>query len=339
MGALASTCKSTCDSSAATADAMVNTEIYGGPPDLFVDVVAEATYALDRSTMQLSRDNIVIGKVSKADYDGNIIKVTGGASGFSGYSGFEDDQLFRSSGPYTEWADDWFSIAASCSRELGKEDYRSELGGRRAVHIKGFSSGLATVYDANIVERLKKFEVLAWDGADYDSAGVTRLVPLYLSAVPRGVAVAFKRRYEIPRFNQRWYSWMAKHPGRIVVVAVDVDQDAKAMEVSAEVATYCRVPSESQRRSFLLARIAFKTTGAAEVVALGGEGTVGWEAQASFPDDVHWTVYAVSRGQREQRPSLCDFARKTLTKRSNGTHINLVMGRDPNESDAFSRQF
>lgn len=314
-------------------DESCGVEITGGPPNLFVDAVAEVTYDLNRPSMSLFKDDVFITKVSKADFDGNVIKV------LKGERGFQDDKLLRVSGPVAGWEQDWFSVATSCGREISKEDFIGEYGGRAAVHIKGFSSGTASVYDECITDRLKKFEVLAWDGEDYDNSSFTRLVPLYLNTNSKGVAVAFKRRFGIPGFNQGWSSVMAKHPGRILVVPIDEDRDAEVLGASSEVATYCDAPSKEQRRAFLLARVALKTTGAAEVVALGGEGSAAWEAQASFPDDVHWTVYAASRGQKERQPSLCDFAKKTLMKKNSGAHVHLVMGRDPNESDAFSRGF
>mmetsp|Transcript_9921 Transcript_9921/g.31498 ORF Transcript_9921/g.31498 Transcript_9921/m.31498 type:complete len:331 (+) Transcript_9921:75-1067(+) len=329
MGGVASLCEFS-----ASDDASFGAEISTAHrPDLFVDAKAKVTYEYVRSTMRLRRDGLPVAKVRKAEYDGNVIKVVRGTNGF------KDDRLLRVHGPLTGRMDDWFTVSQTHGRELSREAFLNEFAGCSTVHIKGFTSGLANVYDENIVEKLKQFEVLAWDGEDYDESSFTRLVPLYLNNHSAGVAIAFKKMFEVPRFNSRWYSWMAKHPGRLLVVSVDEKEVAERMGISEEVDIYCKSPSEEEREAFLLARVALKTTGAAEVIALGGEGSAGWEAQASFPDDVHWTVYAVSRGHKEKQPSLCDFARRALTgKNSGGAHVHLVMGRDANEFDAFHRE-
>mmetsp|Transcript_34433 Transcript_34433/g.106939 ORF Transcript_34433/g.106939 Transcript_34433/m.106939 type:complete len:329 (+) Transcript_34433:150-1136(+) len=302
-----------------------------GPSDLFVDAPGKAYYEFQRSGLRIRKDGILVLKVRQVDYDGNIIKVT------KGTHGFQDDQLLRVDGPLTGKMDDWFNVAKTHGRELSCEEFKMEYKGRSTIHIKGFLSGMASVYDETVVEKLKKFEVLAWDGEDYSDDSFTRLVPMYLNNNSAGVAVAFKRVHEVAYFHYRWHSWMAKHPGRLLMIPVDEHRDARVAGVLKEVATHCRSATEDERRDFLLARVALRTTRAKDVVALGGEGRKGWEAEASFPDGVHWTVYAVSRKQKEQEPSLCDFARKSLTKRNSGAHIDLVMGRDPDEAEAFHR--
>jgi len=311
-------------------EGFLDTEIVDiSPPEQFVDTAGKALYELTRSTMTLSKDGTEVTRIWKADFDGNVIKVT------KGRYGFQDDQLLRASGPLTGRIDDWFSVAKLNGKEIEKGAFRDEFGDRPTIHIKGFKSKTANVYDECVMEKLKRFEVLAWDGDDYDMTGYTRLVPMYLNSTPSGVAIAFKRRLEIPSFNQRWYSWMAKHPGRICVVPIDDPEDFESWGILEEVKVYAHsVPAPAQQ-CFMLGRIAMKLTGAVEVVALGGPGISANEAMAGFPDKVHWTVYALSRGQRERNPSLCDFARRSLKKRNSNVRLGLVMGKDPDEMNAF----
>jgi len=321
----------TCNFCNNPADRYAGIEIMGEStaPDLFVDPVAKATYELDRSSMKLCKDGEVILKVWRSAFDGNSISVTRGSHGF------QDERLLRISGPVTGRHDDWFSVSKTHGRELSKEEFRTEFKGHQTIHITGFRSGIATTYDKGAIERLKRFGVLAWNGDGYDATGFTRLVPLFLHSTKMGVAVAFVGKFEIPRFNIRWHTWMAKYPGRIFVVPIDEEHDVKELGVSEEAKTYCGSAGAGELQAFVLGRAAMKISGSLEVVSLGGEGSLGNEAQAGFPDDVHWTVYALSRGEREKQPSLCDFARKSLKKRNSVVHMDLVMGMDPNEADAF----
>ena len=64
----------------------------------------------------------------------------------------------------------------------------------------------------------------------------------------------------------------------------------------------------------MLGRTALKITQSRRVVAMGGGGIAASEASAGFGDGVQWTVYALSRGKKEEFPSLCDFAQKYVVK-------------------------
>merc|ERR1712087_852783 len=74
-------------------------------------------------------------------------------------------------------------------------------------------------------------------------------------------------------------------------------------------------------------------TGSKQVIALGGGGIAGAEAQAGFHDGVEWTVYALSRGQKEKFSSLCDFA----WDNKDNPLIRLITGKDSSEANAFSK--
>jgi len=80
-----------------------------------------------------------------------------------------------------------------------------------------------------------------------------------------------------------------------------------------------------------LNRIASKCTKAKQVIALGGGGVAANEAEAGFADGVKWTVYALSRGKKEEYPALCDFAHKNKSNKM----MTFVTGKDTAESDAF----
>merc|ERR1712060_521233 len=147
------------------------------------------------------------------------------------------------------------------------------------------------VYDKEIMAFLKKYKVLVWDGDDYHKDGFTKLVPMYLDSNPSTVAVSFKKRFEIPKFNSRWASLMLKYPKRIKVVPIDYPEDAKTFGVHAEVDKYCKELPEWAQEYFALGRCAMKVTGSTQVVALGGGGIAGNEAHVGSQDGVQWQIY------------------------------------------------
>merc|ERR1712190_318993 len=101
---------------------------------------------------------------------------------------------------------------------------------------------------------------------------------------------------------------MEKYSLRIVVAPIDFPEDAAANGVEAEMHEMCGdMPSWAQEY-YALGRCAIKATGSKQVVALGGGGIAGNEAQAHFPEGGEWTIYALSRGKKEEYPALCDFA-------------------------------
>merc|ERR1712039_1057568 len=61
-------------------------------------------------------------------------------------------------------------------------------------------------------------------------------------------------------------------------------------------------------------------------------GIAAAEAQAGFDDGVEWTVYALSRGPKEEFRSLCDFA----WYNKDNPLIRLITGKDSSEANAFS---
>merc|ERR1712232_1377372 len=93
---------------------------------------------------------------------------------------------------------------------------------------------------------------------------------------------------------------------RIILVSVDKVKDKERFGLETEEEFVKSLPYFAQEH-YILGRIAMKCTGSKRVVAVGGGGIAGKEASSSFQDGVHWTVFAISRGEREKQETLLDW--------------------------------
>jgi len=294
--------------------------------DLFVDCKARKEYEL-RDGKQLVLNGTVVLELDAAVKPGaNKVAVTKGSNGF------KDDKLLRKNGAVTDDKDDWFSVAKKHGKSINQTDFAKEFASVAAadiVHLKGYT-GISTAYDSKIMQVLKGTAMLVWDGDDPKDDGFTKFVDMYLKNTS-GFAVAFKKRYEVPKFNSRWYKTMAAYPGRVTVVAIDYPDDNAAYGVDKELIDFCGEYPGWAQEYFALGRIAMHITKSKRVISAGGGGIAGAEAMAGFGAGVQWTVYALSRGRKEEFPTLCDFARAQKGKGP----IELVEGDDANEALAF----
>jgi len=204
---------------------------------------------------------------------------------------------------------------------------------KEIVHIKGFGGGMGSCYDEQILEKLKDCTLLAWDGDPYDEGGFTKIVPLFLKGHPDVKAVAFKLSYEVDSFKKEWMGVATQFPGRIIIVAVTLIpptwEDANKVDVLKELEQAQDLPQWAAEY-FLLGRTAMKATGSKSVISLGGGGISAREAEAGVKDGVLWVIYALSRGQDEKFPTLCNWARD-----QKDPAIQFVRGSDPDERRAF----
>jgi len=207
------------------------------------------------------------------------------------------------------------------------------LADKTTVHIKGFGSGMPPVYHADALAGIKSYDVVVWDGDPLEDGGFTELVPQYLAANPTGVALAFKLSTSVSKFLDSWSKTTTAYPGRVRVVPVELPMDAISVGITAEVVA---ADCEGMPEFFTLGRTAIRATGSKTVVSLGGGGISAREAKAGLRDDgTAWTVFAVGRGRKEEKASLCDFVLSQAAGLEDGGLLTLVRGKDPKEGDAF----
>merc|ERR1712183_237548 len=95
--------------------------------------------------------------------------------------------------------------------------------------------------------------------------------------------------------------------GRLFVVPIDPMQDAETW-LSEEYACVQELPQWAVE-PIMLGRLTQILSGASSVLAFGGAGLLSHMAQTSIiHGGARWTVIALSRGQKEQHPSLMDYA-------------------------------
>lgn len=202
------------------------------------------------------------------------------------------------------------------------------------VHLKGFVSGMSACYNEQALDQLASFSILVWDGDLPDDTGFVSLVPAFLYGSPQRRAVAFVTRCAVDAFQLSWKHRVANFGSQILVVAVDVDSDAKDFGFLSDLHCAPSLPQDAQG-VLLLGRIALKATGGQYVVALGGGGVVRREAEASVREGVQWTVYALSRGKQEDFPTLIDWAALHSATGSEEDSVRFICGADPSYIRAF----
>lgn len=237
---------------------------------------------------------------------------------------------------------------AAALRVLTLDEFQGLEGLSSVIHLKGFNQDVCDSYHNDILQRLAGCSLLVWDGLWYNETGFTALIPQFLRQTPGKQVCAFKNMAGVNSFMSSWSAVAHEFPGRVSVVALNLREvpDSFAGFVSApkfgadspplgalEASLLENLPQDA-RDQMRLARIALKATGSKRVLALGGPGVHGREAEASFSDGVHWTVFACSRGQKEGTPSLLDWAATMARQRP--VEVELVTGRDPMEADGFA---
>ena len=200
----------------------------------------------------------------------------------------------------------------------------------KVEHIKGFGSGISTHYDDDALALMRGFDILVWDGDPPNEGGFTRLVPSFLHANPVGTVIAFKYSNHVAMFWKHWSSIAAQFPDRIFVVPVDSEGDAKRFGVYADSQLVNSLPG-GKHHFFILGRIGLKASRCRRVISLGGGSVSRAEASVSMAEGVHWTVFALGRGNKEEHPSLLDYALEAA-----GPYMDLVRGRDPSERNGFA---
>jgi hypothetical protein len=163
---------------------------------------------------------------------------------------------------------------------------------------------------------------------------------------PTGLALAFRQHGSLGGFFQSWGPTIGALPaGRVRVVQVALPAGATAVGLGAEqLAAECEGLEGWQADYVALGRVAIRATGCREVVSMGGGQIAAQEARAGIADGISWIVYAASRGQKEEQPTLCDFVLSQQQPQEGGGEgdhqqglFTLVRGRDPNEDDVFTR--
>jgi len=207
----------------------------------------------------------------------------------------------------------------------------------KIVHVKGFGSGVkAPGWQAEAMKRIEglDFNTIAWDGDSPKEDCFTSLISQFLANDPLRKAVAFREKDKVKTFQDKWASYLGKFQDQIVIVSVDVAEQAEQLQLNQET-EFVKAFPKNQQAFFYLGRIALKITGAKQVVAVGGGGIAGAEASASFRDDVHWTVLAVSRGKVEEYSTLLDWASEASKQAENTSNLEFVQGIDPLEREGY----
>jgi len=187
---------------------------------------------------------------------------------------------------------------------LSIDDFKKrKLDPTTIVHLKGFGHEVEDKCDEEILKTLSKYQVLVWDGDEYDCTGFTRMVPKFLDANPKGECVAFKIDYEIDIFRESWAEKIERYPGRITLVSTDLKfptlEDAKKLGVIEEMASASEL-SEGGKESwaqeyFVLGRVACHVTQSRSVICLGGGGITRHEGKVGIAKGAKWEVFNLRR--------------------------------------------
>lgn len=202
----------------------------------------------------------------------------------------------------------------------------------RWAHVKGFGDGMSDRYNPDALARLSSYSRLVWDGSPLSTTSFTSIIPRYLRAKSGRKAVAFVKLDEVDSFKSSWSTIAAEFPSGVMVVATDIDSDAERFSVKTELWRVRRFKKDVHD-SYILGRIAMSLTAARLVVCLGGVLSISQEAEASLPDGVQWTIYALSRGTKERDPSLVEWA---ASKKH--SQLELIEGKDESEANALSKE-
>lgn len=198
------------------------------------------------------------------------------------------------------------------------------------AHIKGFGNGMSNCYNEDAIQQLQEYAIIAWDGDPPTGDGFTALVPKFLMLARDKKALAFKIEDGVQKLRDKWSPYLGNcGTASLTIVSVSLRDFWRVKHEQHLVAS---LPTDAQNFYFL-GRLAIGATQARQVISLGGGGIAGLEAEASLRENVRWTVYALSRGRKEEHPSLMDWAGRTKSPL-----LTFVCdGRDPTYANAFAQ--
>lgn len=198
------------------------------------------------------------------------------------------------------------------------------------VHIKGFGRGITANWKDRALSAIgQSCSAIAWDGDPPKNDSFTALIEIFLRSDSKNVAIAFKDTEKLDTFSNKWEQQLKEFGSRIIVVYVDKSKDTEMLGLAGEDSFVKTLPALA-REFYVLGRVAIKCTGSKHVVAVGGGGIAGKEAAVSLNDGVHWTIFAVSRGEHETQETLLDWA-----KGNPDPNLDFVTGFDPNEAKGY----
>lgn len=221
-------------------------------------------------------------------------------------------------------------------RTLPLEDFledRASYG--EIVHIKGFGSGVKAARWQHCAMGYvgQSCSTIAWDGDSIKDDGFTALLPIFLSEDPNRKAIVFKQKNKIDTLQEKLKP-LAGFMDRVFIIPIDIEEGKRIFSLEPEEGYVSNFPKNAHE-FFFLGRIGLKATASKKVVAVGGGGIAGCEANASFVDSVKWIVLAVGRGKRETNPTLLDWARNATEKKNPCIDLDFIQGIDPDEKDGF----
>lgn len=201
-------------------------------------------------------------------------------------------------------------------------------------HLTGFSEKAAFVDQAcqEALGRIQSFSVLTW-GGDYSNAdGFTALIPLFLAGGAGRRAIAFRIKdtdNQHADFKKSWNDLAERYLGAFFIVELDKSIDFDRFPVRKDTQPGGLAANLGGGTEFFIrGRCAAKISQTKRVIALGGGGIVGCDMLCSLQDQMRWTVFALSRGRKEQNHSLMDLS-------AGKPEVELIRGIDPNEDLAF----
>merc|ERR1712194_718023 len=108
-----------------------------------------------------------------------------------------------------------------------------------------------------------------------------------------------------------------------------MEEDMQRFDFSGEADRIAALPAKAQD-FYNLGRVAMKTTCSKMVLAIGGGGIAAQEADASLLEGVQWVIFALSRGRKEENPSILDGAIQ-----NDSSQVQLFGQIDEKEADGF----
>jgi len=195
-------------------------------------------------------------------------------------------------------------------RVLSLDDFiKKSMNPMSIVHLKGFGHGLEDKYEEDILKTIARYQVLVWDGDEYETTGFTKMVPKFLDANAQGECVAFKLDYEVDDFKESWADVIEQYPDRISIVSIDMKLpslvDAQRLGVLEEMSNAAELPDWA-REYFLLGRVACQATRSSLVISMGGGGISKSEAQAGIAVGVEWEIIDLRRAPSPGNPTDAD---------------------------------
>lgn len=210
-------------------------------------------------------------------------------------------------------------------------DWSRNSGNHFAAFLIGFESAISDCYHQHVIGLLLGFNTLVFNGDGHDASGYTSVVLSFLEGHKDRKAVAFKRRDQVHVFKAQWGDIASRFPWQVIVVALDLDKDVARLGLGGESLNIERLQLPERQR-YWQSRVALRMTRCVHAIGLGGDSVAACIAQASLADGAQWTVFALSRGAKEEHESLADVAMRRAHE------MELVRGKDPAEEDGFAAE-